>query len=57
MVNIIRNVLIMLKNLPQMHLKALQKELLKTAQATGNLIGKKLLIELQKSQKNLYRII
>ena len=40
-----------------MHLKPLQKESLKTAQATGNLIGKKLLIELQKSQKNLYRII
>ena len=57
MVNIIRNVLIMLKNLPQMHLKALQKESLKTAQATVNLIGKKLLIELQKSQKNLFRIL
>ena len=35
------------KNLPQMHLKPLQKESLKTAQATGNLIGKKLLIALQ----------
>ena len=41
----------MLKNLPQMHLKPLQKESLKTAQATGNLIGKKLLIALQCRKK------
>ena len=49
-----------LNNLQQMHLKLLQKEQLKIAEATGDLIGNKipeLLIKLRKSQTPHYRII
>ena len=46
-----------LKNLSQMHLKVLQKASLKTTEATGDLIVKRLLIELQTSQKIRYRIV
>ena len=41
-VNTVRNFLIVLKNLQQMHLKLLQKEQFKkTAEATGDIIGNK----------------
>ena len=46
-----------LKNLSQMHLKVLQKASLKTIEATGDFIVKRLLIELQTSQKIRYRIV
>ena len=43
MINIVRDLLIMLNNLLQMHLKLLQKKVIqKTAEETGNLIGKNL---------------
>ena len=41
MVNIARNVLIMLNNLQQMHLKLIQKEYSETAEETGDLISYK----------------
>ena len=40
-----------------MHLKVLQKAPLKTVEATGDLIVKRLLIELRTSQKIRYRIV
>ena len=58
MLNIAKNVLIMLNNLQQMYLKLLQEEKLKkkTAEATGFLIGNKIAnrtIQVQKtSQEN-----
>ena len=46
MVNIARNVLIILNNLPQIHLKLLQ-----TAETTGNLIGKEIVDRITKVLK------
>ena len=52
-VNIARNFLIMLKNLQQMHLKLLQKEVIqKPAQATGDLTGNKIADRITKVSKN-----
>lgn len=41
MINTVKNFLIMPKNLPQMHIKLLQKTIQKTAQEIGNLTGNK----------------
>ena len=58
MVNIVRNVLVILNNLLQMYLKLFQKRVIqKTAEAPGDLIGNKFLIVLQKSQKLKNKII
>ena len=51
--NIVRNCLIRLANLQQMHLKLLQKEYFKKiAEATGDLIGNKIARVSKNSQQN-----
>ena len=48
----VKNVLIILNNLQQMQLKRLRKESLKTAEATGDLIGNKITNRITKFSKN-----
>ena len=50
-VNRARNFLIMLHNLPQIHLKLPQKSNSKTADTTGDLIGNKIANEITKVSK------
>ena len=47
----------MLSNLPQKYLKLLQKEWLKTAEASGDLTGNKIANKIKGSQKLDHRII
>ena len=51
MINAVKDVLIMVNNLLQMHLKLLQKMVLKTANAAGDLSDHKLHIKLQGLQE------
>ena len=53
MVNIAENVMVMLKNLLQLHLKLLQKEKLKYSGGTGDLIGNKIADKIKKVSKTL----
>ena len=50
----VRNFLMMLNKLLQMHLKLLQEELQKVFEATGDLLVIKSLIKLQKAQQLLH---
>ena len=45
--NIVKKLLITLSNMPQMHLKLLQKSMEKTAESTGDLMAIKLVITLK----------
>ena len=52
MVNAAKNVLIMLKNLEQIHLKVLQKGVIQeTAETTGDLVGNEIANEIRKISK------
>ena len=51
MSNTFKNLKIMLNNLPQMHLKLLQKNQ-KTAEAIGDLIGNKIADKITKASEN-----
>ena len=52
MVNSGKKLLIMSKNLQQMHLKLQRRVLQKTAEATGDLIGNKISSKIRKVSKN-----